>query len=363
MQAGDTFKQNNFDLIRLVAAIQVAVYHALHHLQIGGPLWSKVTQLLPGVPVFFFVSGFLISRAWEANPSPRTYVRNRLLRIYPALWVCVIASVAMIALTGYFREHWPGVGPFAGWVLSQMTIAQFYNPIFLRDFGVGVINGSLWTICVELQFYVAAPILWAIRRRHGTSGGQATLILVALVLIFLVFNQVHLSAVGVTRDTLVWKLVGVSFLPWFYMFLIGMLAQENFPLMHRLFAGKAMLFVPLYLVLALVMHERFGLSVGNEIHPLLFIPLAMTVFSIGYTAPQAADQLLRRNDISYGIYIYHMPSVNAVLVLVGGGTAFSLCIAGAATLLAAGASWIFVEHPLIRRKRSSIHQIPERVVR
>src|SRR5512143_1999532 len=57
---------NNFDLIRLLAALQVAFHHLIQQLKIepSGIIFSsifKITSLFPGVPVFFFVSGFLIS--------------------------------------------------------------------------------------------------------------------------------------------------------------------------------------------------------------------------------------------------------------------------------------------------------------
>lgn len=40
-----------------------------------------------------------------------------------------------------------------------MSFVQFYNPDWLRGFGTGVLNGSLWSIPVELQYYVLLPFL------------------------------------------------------------------------------------------------------------------------------------------------------------------------------------------------------------
>ena len=64
--------RNNFDLIRLAAALQVASTHALPYFVPGSRSWYLVRflELFPGVPVFFFVSGFLISKSFEKNSNP-----------------------------------------------------------------------------------------------------------------------------------------------------------------------------------------------------------------------------------------------------------------------------------------------------
>jgi peptidoglycan/LPS O-acetylase OafA/YrhL len=64
--------------------------------------------------------------------------------------------------------------------LAQLSIVQFYNPDFLRGYGVGVLNGSLWTISVELQFYVMLPWVWTFtaygRKRFTLALIAATLL-------------------------------------------------------------------------------------------------------------------------------------------------------------------------------------------
>ena len=81
------FSENNFDLIRLIAAAEVAIRHSFHHIapnvEARPLLW--VLDFIPGVPIFFFLSGYLISRSWERSPSPRGFFHNRALRLFPAL--------------------------------------------------------------------------------------------------------------------------------------------------------------------------------------------------------------------------------------------------------------------------------------
>src|SRR5579863_3316686 len=110
--------RNNFDLIRLAAALQVAGTHTLPYFVPESRSWYplRFIELFPGVPVFFFVSGFLISKSFENNSNLAEYARNRALRIYPGLIVCFLASLAAVALTGYFSAVHPTPMALLAWV-------------------------------------------------------------------------------------------------------------------------------------------------------------------------------------------------------------------------------------------------------
>ena len=141
--------RNNINLLRLLAACQVVVSHMIGHFDLApndSPLVVAI-RMFPGVPIFFLLSGYLIYRAWERDPNIWSYWTNRGLRIFPALWVAFAVTLAVLFLTGQFD----GTARQTGlWIVAQLTIIQFYNPEFLRDFGVGVVNGALWSIPVEI---------------------------------------------------------------------------------------------------------------------------------------------------------------------------------------------------------------------
>ena len=84
--------RNNFDLIRLFAASQVALSHIATHLGVESPVLS-ILSLFPGVPIFFFVSGYLVYGSYEQSSKNSNgnlnFFINRFLRLYPALWLCL----------------------------------------------------------------------------------------------------------------------------------------------------------------------------------------------------------------------------------------------------------------------------------
>jgi peptidoglycan/LPS O-acetylase OafA/YrhL len=348
---------NNFDLIRLIAAIQVVLIHSLHHLHIdvSGSYIREALTLFPGVPIFFFISGFLISKSYESNPLIREYTQNRMLRIYPALIICTIFAIFSVYLTGYFSNVDVGLGKFFGWIIGQISFIQFYNPDFMRGFGTGVLNGSLWTISVELQFYVLIPILyWLI---GFVEKKRINVLLIVLICVFLLVNIVYYEFKKTHADEFFLKLVGVSFLPWFYMFLVGVFFQKNFDTMFRLLSSRFSLVLILYVLVGYLSVKFLGFSLGNRINPILYVLLAMLIFSLAFSFPMMSHKILRRNDISYGVYIYHIPVIN-IFIFYGLLSSFiSLISVLVITVILAVLSWKFIEKPSLKFKRHSVNPL------
>lgn len=68
--------ENNFDLVRLFAAIQVLMGHSISHLQLGTE--SSILTFFPEVLMFFVISGFLITRSFDNlhKKKRRESIRN-----------------------------------------------------------------------------------------------------------------------------------------------------------------------------------------------------------------------------------------------------------------------------------------------
>ncbi len=144
-------------------------------------------------------------------------------------------------------------------------------------------------------------------------------------------------------ENILFKLFGVSFIPWIWMFLIGILFQKNFITLHKILSGKVLYILPLYLTISFYSTTYFGWSMGNGINPILYIILAILVFSCAYSLPMLSQNLLKKNDISYGVYIYHIPVVN-ILIHYGYTTKISyVVVAIIVTILLAGLSWVIFE--------------------
>ncbi len=337
------FKINNFDLLRILAASQVVFSHTLWHLRIARPAWWAVIEAFPGVTVFFVISGFLISASFERSSSVKSYARNRVLRIYPGLWCCVFATVVVACAFGYSFLNWSA----PVWLGAQLT-GVIYTPEFLRNFGFGSYNGSLWTIPIELQFYCALPPLyWATRNvENRTLWIAVAWVCFALIAFTACLFFAPLSEVQ--REPTLLKLFRYSFIPHIYLFLTGVLMQRMRFHDTKWIAGKA----PYWIVAYLAVYFLVPYSAASYVLETLL--LAVVAVSAAYTVPGASHKLLRGNDISYGVYIYHGLLINVFVELGLTNRAGYLALLALCAYIAGYLSWIVIERPFLRSKKHSI---------
>jgi peptidoglycan/LPS O-acetylase OafA/YrhL len=341
----DATRINNFDLVRLYGALQVAVLHAMVHLHASGvDALVLVLGYFPGVPIFFAVSGFLVSLSLERATSLRQYFLNRALRIFPALWVCFILSLIIVLIYG-IRP--PSLGRFFVWASAQLTIVQFYNPDWLRGFGVGALNGSLWTIPVELQFYAVLPLLalWA------RAKPKRWVVLTVLAAVLLVIVRALTSA---SAESFEGKLAGVTLAPFLFYFLVGAVLRHVYTARPSFLRGQALKFALIY-GMWIAIEIVFGIqgATGNELNIISIVLLSALVVSVAFTNNTLSSRLLGTTDISYGLYIYHMPFVNLFLalgVLGAVGVVSSLTV----SIAVAALSWFCIERPALALKHYTL---------
>lgn len=316
-------RHNNFDLIRLFAALQVALLHASEHLHAPlGPVGDALA-LFPGVPIFFFMSGLLVTRSAMRRPL-REYAEARVRRIFPALWVALALALMLLIAFGQIEPRDADNPVFWAWLASQLTVFQVFNPAMFRDFGVGTVNGSLWTIPVEIGFYLILPLIVA-------RSNRTALFALGAVVTFLIGYAVK------DADSLPLKILAGTPLAHFWLFALGALAYLR---LDRIRLDRVHWLAPLaaYVAFAVFLKphlpEMAGLAVGTVL-------LCAAVLWAGLAAPVVLG-VLRGNDVSFGLYLYHMLAVNCLLALGITGLA-AVGVAVVTSLALAFASWRYVE--------------------
>lgn len=213
-----TMRENALNSIRLLAALQVVYGHTIAHMDIQSiPFLSSFINFFAGVPIFFTMSGFLIWNSIGRSNSFGEYLQKRFWRIYPELWVAVAIELVVLLFVYHEPINWLQFSAFA---FTQSTIFQFWTPDSLRGYGCGCPNGSLWTICVLIQFYFVAFYLYKFLHRKNIIRWLFTFILFLLIGICIPVLSEHIPVV-------VAKLLSQTILPYFWMFLVPAYIAEK----------------------------------------------------------------------------------------------------------------------------------------
>lgn len=341
-------RQNNFDALRLVAAISVIFSHSF--------LIAEGTQNrewlilltgnqcilgLTGVFVFFAISGFLVTQSFEQTANPLHFLAKRALRIFPGLFVATLVSafvfgplVTTLPLGAYLSRPEPYEYVLGNTLLDQSVhelpgVSFIDNPVGLE------INGSLWTLRLEFTMYLMVLGLGLLRLLS---------LRVALVLLVFGMTCLHFEMLD-ALEKWGWFLQLLSGWGWLVgFFAAGMLLYKLRD--TRIFDGRIALFALGGLVLSVPLRE--------------FIPL-FPVFGCYLALWLALNPRLpvipaaRFGDLSYGLYIYGWPVEEAVMWFSGGRApwwqVFLIALPAAAAI--ALLSWHLVERPMLRLKPGS----------
>lgn len=350
--------QNNFDLLRLFAACQVVYLHASGHLGLpkGGILFDVVTQF-QGVAVFFVISGFLVSDSYLRNQDISSFLFKRALRIYPALIVNILVLELAYGATGGLATTAWAYGKYLSVYLVTASghfanLAFGGSPTYTKSwFFPWYPSGVLWTLTVELSFYLVLPLVLALVARARILG--ATILFCLMAGSFIISTQATFEFYAAHPS------LNELIVPYFWIFGIGVAARVWWDAIAKLFEDKALWWLAICSTLTYISVSVFNgrAYLEYKIAPdflvcIRTIVMACTVLSAAFTARHLAS-ILRGNDLSYGLYLWHMLIVTSLVALNLRGHWWLWIIVYGLGFALAAASWFFVEKPALRLKGRS----------
>ncbi|WP_064694839.1 nodulation protein NodX [Rhizobium aegyptiacum] len=349
--------RNNFDLLRLFAACQVMFSHAWNWLHLGDSLNGTVAFNLlfstPGVAIFFVISGFLVTDSYIRSSSAASFFVKRSLRIFPALFVNIAMMELALRVTGGLNVS--GIlqylSYFTVYILTAARIWAVYftyEPYTMSGFyGVSDPSGVLWTLTVELTFYLTLPTLLEIWRRWKRAG---TLVVAVAALGSWVMAQ-HFNITDRYNPFL-----SVTVGPTFWIFSMGVLARLYWHRVSRIFEGKLLWWLATHLAITwwVAGTSAAFISINNAapVDAFRIAILAGLVLSAAYSVPRPS--LLRGQDLSYGIYLYHMLVMHTLIGIGWVGHWWLWIVEPVGTVVIAALSWALIEKPAMKLRASLV---------
>ena len=331
---------NNFDGVRMLAALMVLVNHQFLLLgrdEIRLPGGYSLGDL--GVAVFFAVSGFLVSRSWQDDPHLLRFFAKRFLRIWPALCVVVLLTTLLLGpllasadLRSYFADP-----RFARFFKNLVLIAHTDLPV---SFAPGpfehIANGSLWTIPLEVRCYVLLAL-----------AGAATLLrrswCMALLMLALAAYFAGWLASGsfLIRGDAQGRSLQLDFIACFF---AGAAWNHWRKVLERPAARRLVALAAIGLATLALLAGRPGLA--------LWLGVPCLTLAIGMASWPGLRSAGRWGDISYGMYLYAFPVQQTVHWALHDQAPLpiQLVLSLATTVALALASWHGIEKHALRHK-------------
>lgn len=244
--------------------------------------------ITPALPMFFIVSGYLVTGSAFRVQNTLHFLSFRVLRIAPALVVEITLSAIVLGplltdkrLLEYFSDPL-----FAKYFLNVLGNLHFFLPgLFASNPVSGIVNLNLWTLLPEYYCYLLISILMFSKlifsRKYFTLFGTVSLIAATA---YVIRGKNILNFVAVVD----WKFLVLSFV-------FGCLAYHwN----HKIAVTRVGAVAALLVACLSFMHSSL----------ILFALIAATylVIYVGMCRPYL-PAFLRNGDYSYGIYLFGFP--------------------------------------------------------
>jgi len=290
-------RQNNFALIRLIAALIVVKQHSFSSTaaNLDDSIMSTLKLSALGLPSFFFISGLLVSESLKKSSSWKNFLWKRFLRLYPAAWLSILFCALIL---GPLVTTWHLKDYFSSGLLYQFLSTSFlvqvkYNlpGVFENSLmGNSSVNASLWTVCLELKLYIGLLLFWLIKIRGKRY------ILISLIILLFTLGQIFPYETGKLIYNATGKHLNNIEITCTLIFLTGVLA--NIYQKKISIKNYWMLIIP-FLLLIIINFQNMRLLV------FLFVPLVNL-----FVATKGISNLKKITpaaDLSYGIYVFAYP--------------------------------------------------------
>ena len=266
------------------------------------------------VYLFFMLSGYWIQQMWDREYSRThspyvTFIASRVWRLFPAYY----AALALWVVTHAVFSPRAGLS----WVEGFAALHFYLSHLLLLGYATlpdaDKLLPPIWSLDVELQFYLVAPLVIVALSRRGSSSWQR-------------LSLYGIAAIGIAAFILLYNGPGrwsplSAFLPMFLLFfLIGLqAAQSNWEPSSRLVNGGlicaavftiACVAVPGTREL-LIIHKIHGPlveynAIANMVIALMIAPYAMATVRKRVNASSRFAHLDRiLGNLSYEVYLLH----------------------------------------------------------
>lgn len=346
-------RDNCFDALRYFLATTLISVHFFHICGLEQPWWVISGNLR--VKGFFVITGFLVLYSIFRRNDIYSYARKRFLRIIPAYVACIffcwivgliLSDLSIIDFLSSFHS-WK-------YLFCNLLMLNFLCPdlpgLFTDNLNTTAIDGSLWSMKVEVAFYFFVPFFVWLMTKIGKAVPTVTIYLLTLI-VNLLCHQI-----AERTGSHIWEMLSSQFFGRILYFFAGSIVLLWFDKIERyryllFFLSAAQLLIYHYADFIEV-HMGDCCQTMFDLELRFFEPIAFALVLIFIVFHLSIFNFLRKYDnISYGMYLYHWPIIQIVISLgiFNNSTIEAYIVSFILIIFMAIGSWYLIEKPCIKK--------------
>jgi len=326
---------NNFDLLRLILSLTVVIVHLaeLSKIEVINSV-SRYFSSAIAVDGFFIISGFLIFMSFDKSSSYTYFFSKRFKRIAPAyLFIIIFSAFFLFFISSKSTQDYFNIEFFKYIIFNSLTL-NFIQPTLSGVFEhnpINTVNGALWTIKIEIMFYIVVPFIAYISNKRGKLFTYSYIYISAIVYFIMM-----LWLFNITNNEIFFKL-GKQIPSQLAFFISGALLYHY----YDYFKSNIIYILPISIFILYIHHWIIS------IYPLYPLSLAVVVIYFA-TIFKYLGNWGKFGDISFGLYIWHFPIIQIFINynlfdnLILGIIFFFFTLLSISLL-----SWYFIEKPFL----------------
>jgi peptidoglycan/LPS O-acetylase OafA/YrhL len=336
-------RYNELDALRGLAALSIVLFHFT--INDNGILlgWS-FSYGVTAVDIFFMISGFVIFQSIENTKKWQDFVVKRFARLYPAFWYCMLITAFVAVLV-----EPQNINPLQ--ILANATMAPAY-------FGMENLDGSYWTLLVELTFY-----LWIFGVFISHQVRDVTRIGTITLLVIVAFHSMRTYYPGFYE----FAVKKMQLLNHFPLFLSGIIFY-HLKNADRPYKNSVLLIFSL--LTSFYLHDKGGtsqyhVSFFEHCVAITFFHLVFALFISGRMKFIIVKPLLMLGQVSYCLYLIHqyvgLQIISKLTIVYGFNIYFAVIFTITTCIILAYLVTRFIEIPCYQLVRNWYEQSGKRI--
>lgn len=320
---------NSMGLVRYILALGVMIAHFNFIFDKNIPWAISSYDCVGG---FFALSGFVLVSSLLKGISWKKFLVKRAWRILPSYFFIVIFfAIALSAVSALGAGEYFASSGFWAYLGANLSFLNFLHPTLPGVFqgGFEAVNGSLWTMKIEWQLYISAPIVVWLCSRYKIGFIKC---LIAIIILSTLY-RVGFAMLYDSSGSQIYEILGRQLFGQLVFFYAGILLYCKLPFVRENLKGLTVGMLAAYILFTFFIPSSFYYF---YLETLVVSGLVVVLSLLPYNISRYIDG---GHNVSYEIYLAHFPVIQLVNLLnqqhpLGTSACFALVAAGTVLMAA-----------------------------